>query len=36
MLFLVVYSADQGIILSGYQIAEIGEASIPPEVLWLR
>jgi len=33
---LIVYSADRGIIVSGYQISNIGAASIPEDALWLK
>ena len=35
-LLLVVYSADRGIIISGYQISALDQADIPREALWLR
>ena len=35
-LLLVVYSADRGIMISGYQISALDQASIPQEALWLR
>lgn len=33
---LVVYSADRGIILSGYQVSSLMQAGIPEEALWLK
>ena len=35
-LLLVVYSADRGIMISGYQISALDQANIPQEALWLR
>ncbi len=35
-LILVVYSADRGIITSGYQISGLETAGIPKEALWLK
>jgi hypothetical protein len=35
-LILVVYSADRGIITSGYQISGLETAGIPEEALWLK
>jgi hypothetical protein len=33
---LVIYSADRGIILSGYQFSTLEQTGIPEEVRWLR
>jgi hypothetical protein len=33
---LVVYAADRGIIISGYQYSTLDQTSIPPEAVWLR
>jgi hypothetical protein len=33
---VVIYSADRGIIVTGYQCSAISELSIPPEARWLR
>lgn len=33
---LVVYSADRGIILSGYQVTGLAETGVPEDALWLR
>lgn len=35
-LLLVLYSADRGIIISGYQIPALATANIPPGVRWLK
>jgi hypothetical protein len=34
-LFLVVYSADRGIIISGYQVSSMLQIGIPQEARWL-
>jgi hypothetical protein len=34
-LFLVVYSADRGIIVSGYQVSSVLRTGIPQEARWL-
>jgi len=33
---LVVYSADRGIILSGYQVSSLDQTGIPDEARWLK
>lgn len=33
---LVVFSADRGIILTGYQVAEIGVVAFPEDAQWLK
>jgi hypothetical protein len=33
---LVIYSADRGIIVTGYQFSTLGKTRIPPEAVWLR
>ena len=33
---LVVYSADRGILITGYQFSALDEVSIPQEARWLR
>lgn len=33
---LVIYSADRGIIVTGYQFSTFAEANIPEEVRWLK
>lgn len=33
---LVVYSADRGIMLSGYQVSGLAETGVPEDVLWLK
>jgi hypothetical protein len=33
---LVIYSADHGMMLSGYQFSELEAVGIPEEALWLR
>lgn len=33
---LVVYSADRGIILSGYQFSDLASTGVPKEAQWLR
>lgn len=35
-MLLVVYSADRGIILSGYQVSSLDRTGIPQEALWLK
>jgi hypothetical protein len=35
-ILLVVYSADRGIILSGYQVSALAQTGIPQEALWLN
>lgn len=34
--FLVVYSADRGNLVTGYQFSTLDEACVPREALWLR
>lgn len=34
--FFVAYSADRGIILTGYQASTIGRLSVPEDVQWLK
>jgi len=33
---LVIYSADRGIIVTGYQFSELPETGIPSEARWLK
>ena len=33
---LVIYSADRGIIVTGYQFSELSETGIPSEARWLK
>ena len=35
-LLFVVYSADRGIIISGYQVSSLEALGLPKEVVWLR
>ena len=35
-LLLVVYSANRGIIVTGYQVSSVAATSIPPGATWLR
>jgi hypothetical protein len=35
-LLLVIYAVDRGMIITGYQISTLAEASIPPEARWLK
>ncbi len=33
---LVIYSADRGILVTGYQCSSLATAAIPKEALWLK
>lgn len=33
---LVIYSADRGIIVSGYQVSSLDQTGVPRDVLWLK
>ena len=33
---LVVYSADRGVVISGYQFSNFARVSIPPDAIWLK
>ena len=35
-ILLVIYSADRGMIISGYQVSAVGLVRIPAEARWLR
>lgn len=35
-LIVVIYSADRGTIITGYQVADLAEVSLPEDVIWLQ